>query len=166
MLAAPRHGPSVLAGLVVCGRCGCRMLVGYSNANGKKALNYRCLRNAIDYGEAKYQHLSGAVLESLVVERMLQAVSPASLELSLAATKEIQHERKQLDDHWQQQQLTRSCYEVEQVRKQYAAVDPEHRLVAGELERRWNARRSANDCAPAIGAGCRDDRGEYRSRRR
>jgi len=137
VLAAPRHGPSVLAGLVVCGRCGCRMLVGYGNAHGKQALNYRCLRNAIDYGEAKCQHLSGAVLESLVVERMLQVVLPASLELSLAATQEIECERKQLDDHWQQR-LTRSHYEVEQVRKQYAAVDPEHRLVARELERRWD----------------------------
>ena len=137
MLAAPRHGPSVLAGLVVCGRCGCRMLVGYSNANAKRTLSYRCLRNAIDYGEEKCQHLSGAVLESLVVERMLQAVSPASLELSLAATKDMEHERKQLDDHWQQR-LTRSHYEVEQARKQYSAVDPEHRLVARELERRWD----------------------------
>jgi len=137
MLAAPRHGPSVLAGLVACGRCGCRMLVGYSNANAKRTLSYRCLRNAIDYGEEKCQHLSGAVLESLVVERMLQAVSPASLELSLAATKDMEHERKQLDDHWQQR-LTRSHYEVEQARKQYSAVDPEHRLVARELERRWD----------------------------
>jgi len=137
MLAAPRHGPSVLAGLVICGRCGCRMLVGYGNTNAKRTLSYRCLRNAIDYGEAKCQNLSGAVLEAMVVDRLLQAVSPASLELSLAATKDIEHERKQLDDHWQQR-LTRSRYEVEQARKQYTAVDPEHRLVARELERRWD----------------------------
>jgi hypothetical protein len=69
--------------------------------------------------------------------RLLQAVSPASLELSLAATADIEHERKQLDDHWQQR-LARSHYEVEQARRQYAAVDPEHRLVARELERRWD----------------------------
>jgi hypothetical protein len=112
------------------------LLVGYGNANAKRTLSYRCLRNAIDYGEEKCQNLSGAVIESLVVERMLQVVSPASLELSLAATEEIEHERKQLDDHWQQQ-LTRH-YEVEQARKQYSAVDPEHRLVARELERRWD----------------------------
>jgi DNA-binding transcriptional MerR regulator len=67
----------------------------------------------------------------------LQAVSPASLELSLTATADIERERKQLDDHWQQR-LARSRYEVEQARRQYAAVDPEHRLVARELERRWD----------------------------
>jgi DNA invertase Pin-like site-specific DNA recombinase len=140
LLAAPRHGPSVLAGLLVCGRCGRRMLVGYGMSGGAsktRTLRYSCLRNAIDYGEGVCQGLSGGVLESFVVERLLQAVSPASLELSLTATADLEYERKQLDDHWRQR-LMRSRYEVEQARKQYAAVDPEHRLVARELERRWD----------------------------
>jgi DNA invertase Pin-like site-specific DNA recombinase len=136
LLSAPRHGPSVLAGLVVCGRCGHRMLVGYSNASSQRTLRYSCQREAIDYGADACQSLSGAVLESFVVERLLHAVSPASLELSLAAAADIEHERNALDEHWQQR-LARSRYEVEQARRQYAAVDPEHRLVARELERRW-----------------------------
>jgi hypothetical protein len=137
MLSAPRHGPSVLAGLVVCGRCGHRMLVCYTNTAATKTLRYSCQRDAIDYGGEACQSLSGAALESLVVGRLLQAVAPASLELSLAAVADIERERKQLDDHWQQR-LTRSRYEVEQARRQYAAVDPDHRLVARELERRWD----------------------------
>ena len=144
LLAAPRHGPSVLAGLVVCGRCGHRMLVGYANAATRKTLRYSCQRDAIDYGVDACQSLSGAALESFVVERLLQAVSPASLELSLAATADVERERKQLDDHWQQR-LTRSRYEVEQARRQYAAVDPDHRLVARELERRWDEALRANE---------------------
>jgi DNA invertase Pin-like site-specific DNA recombinase len=135
-LASPRHGPSVLAGLVVCGRCGHRMLVAYTNASTQNTLRYSCQRDAIDYGAARCQSLSGSVLESFVVERLLQAMSPASLELSLAATEDIERERKELDDHWRQR-LARSRYEVDQARRQYAAVDPEHRLVAHELERRW-----------------------------
>ena len=62
LLSAPRHGPSVLAGLVVCGRCGRRMLVGYYNtgrASKPKTLRYSCHRDAIDYGEEKCQSLSG-----------------------------------------------------------------------------------------------------------
>jgi len=140
MLSAPRHGPSILAGLVVCGRCGRRMLVGYANTgvqSGAKTLRYSCLRGAIDYGTGACQSLSGAVLEAFVVERLLQAVSPASLELSLAAAEDIEHQRKKLDDHWQRR-LERSGYEVEQARRQYASVEPEHRLVARELERRWD----------------------------
>ena len=140
MLSAPRHGPSILSGLLVCGHCGHRMLVAYGNtggASGKKTLRYSCQRDAIDYGAEKCQTLSGAVLESFVVERLLQAVSLASLELSLTATADIERERKQLDGHWQQR-LARSRFEVEQARRQYAAVDPDHRLVARELERRWD----------------------------
>jgi DNA invertase Pin-like site-specific DNA recombinase len=137
MLSAPRHGPSVLAGLVVCGRCGHRMLVSYTNTAATKTLRYSCQRDAIDYGGEACQSLSGAALESLVIERLLQAVSPASLELSLAAVVDIERERKQLDDHWRQR-LTRARYEVEEARRQYAAVDPDHRLVARELERRWD----------------------------
>jgi DNA invertase Pin-like site-specific DNA recombinase len=138
LLAAPRHGPSVLAGLVVCGRCERHMLVSYGNTtSAAKTLRYSCQRDAIDYGAEVCQSLSGAALELFVVERMLQAVSPASLELSLAASEDIEHERKQVDSHWQQR-LTRSRYEVEQARRQYAAVEPEHRLVARELERRWD----------------------------
>jgi DNA invertase Pin-like site-specific DNA recombinase len=147
LLSAPRHGPSVLAGLVVCGRCSHRMLVGYNSTGGAsktKTLRYSCLRDAIDYGEEKCQSLSGAALESLVVERLLQVVSPASLELSLAAAEDIERERRQLDDHWQQR-LARSCYEVEQARRQYAVVDPDHRLVARELERRWDEALRADD---------------------
>ena len=134
---APRHGPSVLAGLLVCGRCGYRMLVEYANVSSQKTLRYTCDRYQIEYAGEACQSLSGAALESFVVDRLLQAVSPASLQLSMAASKDIERERQILDDHWQQR-LVRSQYEVEQARRQYAAVDPDHRLVAHELERRWN----------------------------
>ena len=138
MLSAPRHGPSTLSGLVVCGRCGYHMLVSYANADQpSKTLRYSCERKAIDYGEARCQSLSGAVLEEFITERLLQAVAPASLELSLSAAKDVEQERRQLDEQWQQR-LTRSRFEVEQARRQYSAVDPDHRLVARELERRWD----------------------------
>jgi len=118
MLSAPRHGPSVLSGLLVCCLSDHRMLVGYSNTSAAKTLRYSCQREAIDYGADVCQRLSGAVLESFVVERLWQAVSPASIALSLAATADIERARKQLDDRWQQR-LARSRYEVEQSRRGY-----------------------------------------------
>ena len=139
-LSAPRHGPSVLSGLLVCGRCGHRMLVSYANVQKDKptkSLRYSCQREAIEYGGELCQSLSGSSMESFVIDRLLQAISPASLELSLAASADIERQRRELDRHWQQR-LTRSRYEVEQARRQYAAVDPDHRLVARELERRWD----------------------------
>ena len=140
MLLAPRHGPSTLSGLIVCGRCGYHMLVHYANADSgakSKTLRYCCQREAIDYGAAQCQSLSGHVLEAFVAERLLQAIAPASLELSLSVADDVQQERKKIDEHWQQR-LTRSRFEVEQARRQYSAVDPDHRLVARELERRWD----------------------------
>jgi hypothetical protein len=136
-LSAPRHGPSVLSDLVVCCLSDHRLLVGSSNTSTAKTLRYSCQREAIDYGADVCQSLSGAVWESFVVERLLQAFSPASIALGLAATADIQRERKQLDDRWQQR-LTRSRQEVEQSRRGYAAVDPKHRPVARELARRWD----------------------------
>jgi len=138
-MSAPRHGPSVLAGLIVCGRCGHRMLVSYANVrkdNPSGSLRYSCQREAIDYGGARCQSLAGATLEAFVIERLMQVVEPASLEVSLAASADIQRERDRLHSHWQQR-LARARHEVEVARKSYAAVDPEHRLVAKELERRW-----------------------------
>ena len=138
-MSAPRHGPSVLAGLVVCGRCGHRMLVQYANVrkdNPTGSLRYSCQRDAIDYGGDRCQSLSGESLEAFVVARLLQVVEPASLEVSLAAVQDIERERERLQTHWQQR-LARSRHEVEVARKSYAAVDPENRLVARELERRW-----------------------------
>ena len=145
-LSAPRHGPSALSGLVICGRdqpsvgARHRMMVGYSNqrADARQAsLRYSCQREMVDYGGEICQSLCGTTLESFVGERLLQAISPASVELSLAASANIQREREQLDAHWQQR-LKRSRYDVEQARRQYAAVDPDHRPVARELERRWD----------------------------
>ena len=138
-MSAPRHGPSLLAGLVVCGHCGHRMLVGYSNVhkdNPAGSLRYSCQREAIDYGGERCQSLAGATLELFVSERLLQVVEPASLEVSLAAVEDIQLQRDRLHAHWQQR-LARAGHEVEIARKSYGAVDPEHRLVAKELERRW-----------------------------
>jgi DNA invertase Pin-like site-specific DNA recombinase len=139
LMSAPRHGPSVLAGLVVCGRCGHRMLVNYTNVRKgapSGSLRYSCQREAIDYGGDRCQSLSGESLEAFVTARIMQAVAPASLELSLAAMEDIQRERERLHTHWQQR-LSRVHHQVEVARKSYALVDPENRLVAKELERRW-----------------------------
>jgi hypothetical protein len=137
MPSAPRYDPRVLSGLVVCCLSDHRMLVGYSNTSALKTLRYSCQREAIDYGADVCQRLSGAVLESFVADRLLQAVSAASIELSLAATADLERERKQLNDRCQQR-LARSRYEVEPARRGYAAVDPEHRLMVRELECRWD----------------------------
>ena len=48
----------------------------------------------------------------------------------------VEQERARLERHWQQNRQ-RARYEVERAARQYQAVEPENRLVAIELERRW-----------------------------
>jgi DNA invertase Pin-like site-specific DNA recombinase len=129
-----RRGPSLLGGLLVCARCGHRMLVGYTNAGS--GLRYSCVRGRVDYGEPLCQSLSGQRLDALVSAQVLSVLQPAALELHLAAAADVAQERQRLHQHWQQQ-LERARYEAERAARQYQAVEPENRLVARALERRW-----------------------------
>jgi DNA invertase Pin-like site-specific DNA recombinase len=133
-LGAIRRGPSLLSGLVICGRCGLRMSPVYQN-NGSR-LRYDCSRMAVDYGEAHCQSLVGQVLDDLVSQQVLRALEPAALEISLKVAEDVEAERQQLHRHWQQR-LERAQYQVERAARQYQAVEPEHRLVARTLERQW-----------------------------
>jgi DNA invertase Pin-like site-specific DNA recombinase len=131
---AVRNGPSLLGGLLVCGRCNRRLLVGYTgNSN---YLRYSCMRGAIDYAEPVCLSLAGKRLDELVSTEVLKALQPAALELSLAAVEDVQKQRQQLDQNWQQQ-MQRASYEADRAARQYQVVDPDNRLVARELERRW-----------------------------
>jgi len=133
-LGAPRSGPSLLSGLVVCGRCGMRMGTAYTN-NGK-GLRYVCSRRMVDYGEDLCQSLPGKPLDELVAKVIFQALEPAALEISLRVAEDIEAQRAQLVRHWEQR-LERARYAVERAFRQYNAVEPENRLVARTLERQW-----------------------------
>jgi hypothetical protein len=133
-LGVPREGPSLLGGLLICGRCGRRMMVAYGNQGSR--LSYRCNRGRLEYGQPSCQSLAGKVLDELVSRQVLEALEPAALEASLQATAVVEQERARLERHWQQNRQ-RARYEVERAARQYQAVEPENRLVAIELERRW-----------------------------
>lgn len=133
-IGSPKHGPSLLSGLVICGRCGLRMATCYSS-QGKK-LRYSCNRIAVDYGGNSCQSLLGTPLDELIKEKIMAAMQPSALQVSLKAAANIQQEREQQQTHWQQQ-LERAHYESERAFRQYNAVEPENRLVARTLEKKW-----------------------------
>ena len=135
-----RHGPvpgpqrqtvALLAGLVVCGQCGCRMQTRYT-----KHLRYDCQRRALDYAAPRCQSLAGAPLEQLVRDLVLEVVTPAGLELSVRAAQECERERAALDRQWRLR-LERAAQDANRAFRQYNAVEPENRLVARTLERAW-----------------------------
>jgi DNA invertase Pin-like site-specific DNA recombinase len=131
-----RGGPSLLSGLVYCSRCGRKMQVAYHTKGAP--VYYLCNRGYVDRAEPICQSLAGRSLEALVAAEVLRAIEPARLELSAQAIADLQRERERLDRHWQQQ-LERAANQADRAARQFHRVEPEDRLVARELERRWEA---------------------------
>lgn len=132
-LGAVRYGPAILSGLLICARCGCRMVVQYAQAQHHR---YLCCRQAVDYGGDKCQQLAGAALDKFVSQQVLQALEPAALELSLEAASHLEQERSELDQLWQKR-LERAAFEAERAGRHYRLVEPENRLVARQLATEW-----------------------------
>jgi DNA invertase Pin-like site-specific DNA recombinase len=135
--ASAGSGSALLAGLVVCGRCGYRMSVQYSkSANGRRYARYVCGHLAATRGAAVCCGLSAPPVDAEIAALALRAMEPAALEVSLQVSEAIEHERRQSDALWQKR-LQRARYEAERAERQYHAVEPENRLVARTLERAW-----------------------------
>jgi len=139
---APRNGPSLLSGLLICGRCGMRMATQYSN-NGN-GLRYQCSRLMVDYAEPLCQSLAGKRLDELTAKLVLQALEPAALEISLKVAEDLDAERKQMRSHWEKR-LERARYAAERAFRQYSSVEPENRLVARSLEHQWEEKLVAEE---------------------
>ncbi len=130
----PRGGPSLLSGVVYCGRCGRRMRVSYHAR--ATPVYYMCDSRAVGNAEPLCQSLAGNNLEALVAAEVLRALEPARFELHEQALADLERERQRLDKHWQQR-LERARIQADRAARQYHANEPENRLVVRELERRW-----------------------------
>lgn len=129
----PRPGAALLTGLVVCGNCGRHMQPSYY-APGKA--QYHCQRQDVEGTEPRCYGLAARPLDDLVAQQVLAALAPAALALSLQSAAEVEQERRRLEQHWQQRRQ-RARYQAELAERRYQAVDPQNRLVAGALEKRW-----------------------------
>jgi DNA invertase Pin-like site-specific DNA recombinase len=129
------RGTSLLAGRVICGRCGKRMAVCYS---GQAKARFTCDMSRNHWGESQCQSFNARPLHELIERQLLLALAPAALELSLSAARQIESDRQQVARH-HQQTVERARYQNDLARSRYEEVDPKNRLVAAELERRWEA---------------------------
>jgi DNA invertase Pin-like site-specific DNA recombinase len=134
---APRNGPCLLAGLLRCSRCGRKLRVGYSGADGT-IRRYNCIGGMCTSGTRRCISFAGSKVDEAMEREILEIVKPAAVEASIKAlemsTISIQEKRKALELSLQQ-----ARYEAQRAFTQYNAVDPVNRLVAFELERRWNS---------------------------
>ncbi|MBV8383703.1 MAG: recombinase family protein [Planctomycetaceae bacterium] len=131
---AVRDGSALLAGVVWCGRCGRRMYVRYGRTDRRPA--YVCSTLRSDYGLPLCQSVTAAEVEAWVAEQVLEVLQPAVLEASLDAAAEVEQRRRQVIRHWEPR-IERARYAADRAARQYQACEPENRLVARTLERRW-----------------------------
>jgi DNA invertase Pin-like site-specific DNA recombinase len=132
-----REGAALLQGLVMCGRCGDRMTVRYSAVRGHPVPQYMCQRRGTARVERICQHIPGTGLDDAVAALVLEAVSPAALDVALEVFDELRT-RKADVDRLRRAQVERAREEAELAQRQFMLVRPEHRLVADSLERQWN----------------------------
>jgi DNA invertase Pin-like site-specific DNA recombinase len=134
---AARKGEALLAGLLRCRRCGRRLHVTYTGSQ-KRVRRYACRGAMINHGTDKCLSFGGLAIERAIEEAVLAVLAPGAIEAALAAADEMETTRRTQHEH-AQLKLAQLRYEAERARRQYDAVDPAYRLVAAELERRWNA---------------------------
>jgi DNA invertase Pin-like site-specific DNA recombinase len=133
---APKHGTALLAGLLRCRRCGRKLTVQYTGAKSD-ILRYVCLRGRWDYGEPSCIAFGGLRVDDAVEEALLAVVQPAAAEAALAAEAQATVQRDRARDALLRDREA-ARYAADRAFRQYDAADPENRLVAGELEARWN----------------------------
>lgn len=134
-MAAVRAGQGLVAGLLRCGQCGRKMHVRYWGRKGTAA-RYLC-KGDFDSGGSYCLGFGGSHVDRRFGEELLEAISPWGIEAALQAMR-----RARSRENERQQALARRLeqleYEAQRAFEQYDEVDARHRLVAAELERRWN----------------------------
>ena len=131
-----RNGGALLAGLLRCGHCGRKLHVAYGGRDAK-SLRYACQGAMINHGADRCISFGALKPERLLETEILRRLEPLGIRAALEAIDQL---GQRTDEQISQKELAleQARFEVARARRQYDAVDPDNRLVAGELERRWN----------------------------
>lgn len=131
-----RNGSALLSGIIFCGECSRRMSPQYSSS---ERASYQCGRHRTMTGAIPcLNSISSSVLDGFVTEKLLEALSPAAISLSMQVIEDEVIRRTQLDTLYAHR-VQQSQYAVDLAQRRYKEVDPANRLVAGSLERDWEA---------------------------
>jgi Recombinase/Recombinase zinc beta ribbon domain len=132
-----RGGPSLLVGLLRCRRCGRMLHVRYNNREEMKEIRYVCVNGNINQGLPKCIGFGGVRVDQAVSKEILQVIQPLAIDAALEAAEKIV-ERQRGRVRALELELEQARYEARLAARRYEAIDPDNRLVASELESRWN----------------------------
>lgn len=133
---AVKRGAALLAGLLRCRRCGRKLTVRYTG-NDHDVLRYSCNRGWLDQGEPRCIAFGGLAIDRAIEDEVLRVVAPGAIEAALQADRDETRRRDDVLDALRRD-LEAARYTVDRAFRQYDAADPANRLVAAELELRWN----------------------------
>jgi DNA invertase Pin-like site-specific DNA recombinase len=133
---AAKRGLALLAGLLRCQRCGRKLMVAYTG-NGPFVLRYVCRRSALDNGEPPCITFAGLSLDEAISREIMTVLEPAAIEATVLATEQEKSQQEEIISALKRE-LEAVQYTARRAEKQYDTTDPDNRLVASELERRWN----------------------------
>jgi DNA invertase Pin-like site-specific DNA recombinase len=134
-----REGAALLQGIVWCGHCGRKMGVQHHATREKRSPAYICQQGHQQDGEDTIcQSMTARPVDAAVVQAFLEAVSPVGVQVAVAVLSQVEQQLQGLRRQWELQ-LEQAHYQARLAQRKYDAVDPDNRLVAAELERRWNA---------------------------
>ena len=128
---APRDGELLLHGIAWCARCGHKMYVRYKGGG-----EYVCNHLRTHSGLPTCQHIRAARVDAAVAAAFLTALAPAELD----ALSRARRAQSQVDSALRvnaEREVERTRYAAALAQRQFNRVDPDNRLVAAELERRW-----------------------------
>ena len=129
-------GAALMAGLLRCRRCGRKLAVRYTGSR-HDVLRYCCYRGWLDNGEPRCIAFGGVPVDEAMAREVLRVVQPAAVEAAILASEEQARKQDEVLEALNRD-LEAARYAARRAQKQYDAADPENRLVADELERRWN----------------------------
>ena len=130
---APRDGELLLHGIAWCARCGHKMYVRYKGGG-----QYVCNHLRSHEGLPACQYLRASRVDAAVADAFLTALAPAELD-ALSRACRAQNQVDAALRSGAERQLERKRYAAALAERQFNRVDPDNRLVASELERRWEA---------------------------
>jgi len=133
---APKHGDALLAGLLRCRRCGRKLTVRYTGMR-HDIPRYSCWRGYLDNGEPRCIAFGGLRVDDAIEAEVLAALEPGAVAAAVEAEAQAAHHRDQVREALLRD-LQAARYAADRAFRQYDAIDPANRLVAAELEARWN----------------------------
>lgn len=130
-----RGGRCLLAGLLRCARCGHMLHVAYGRGHEGR---YECRQMNKARAAPRCIAFTARRIDEGIRAAVINAVQGQALQAAIEAAammgEQVEQQRSAVA-----LELEQARYEAQLARRRYESVDPQQRLVAAELEARWNA---------------------------